>query len=195
MILWSGNYQFDDGTIEMMSLRLQASSGAYEPNDDHYSSYHLDIKDRPDYMMKDFYTEITNHVLTKLSLYDRIRYHQSYWMQLYKPGSKGHGVHDHWSGNEVYSWVHFLKPVKKCFYFIIDGQKVYPEQQNPGDFIAFPSWLLHKVDVNDTNEDRIVVAGNVMFNSLEVYYERNVTKRTICHRINDNLCLWETNES
>ena len=90
MILWSGNYQFDDGTIEMMSLRLQASSGAYEPNDDHYSSYHLDIKDRPDYMMKDFYTEITNHVLTKLSLYDRIRYHQSYWMQLYKPGSKGH---------------------------------------------------------------------------------------------------------
>ena len=101
-----------------------------------------------------------------------------FWLQVYEPGSSGHDIHDHWSGNEMFSWVHFLKPVNKSFHFLVEGQKVYPKRQNPGDFIVFPSWALHAVDGNDTDDERVVIAGNVMMDSFNVDYNNGHVKYT-----------------
>ena len=76
---------------------------------------------------------------------------------------------------------------------LVDGKKVYPEQQNAGDFIVFPSWALHQVDINDTFDDRVVIiAGNILWDTLNTVKEGKVTKQTKCFSVSDTLCLWES---
>lgn len=188
MIIWSGNFLLDDTTINNLSSQLKFNRGSYSERQNHFSSYYLKDDERPESVLSTLYQEITNHLLTQLTLAGRVdHWGDTYWMQVYPPGSGGHESHDHFTGNELYSWVHFLRPVKKSFNFIVDGQKVYPEQQNPGDFIVFPSWALHSVDVNDTDTDRVVIAGNLILNSLSVRQ-----KLSRCHMINRNILVWET---
>jgi hypothetical protein len=194
VILWHSNFNIEPATIYSMSSKLKTIKQAHSKKENHYSSYHLELKDRPDFIFNDFYAEIVAHVCKKLSTYERSRYRYSYWMQVYEPGSFGHNKHDHFSGNEMFSWVHFLKPVTKSFHFLIEGEKVYPEQQNPGDFIAFPSWALHAVDGNDTDEERVVIAGNVMFDSIGVDYGDGKQKQVTSTVINQNVSVWSVKD-
>lgn len=192
MILWHKNFHIADSVIENMSDWLKHTKSTYVPKVKHYTSYNLASTMRPEYPMRDFYAKIAEECMRDLTLFERSRYTQSFWMQLYEPGSNGHPCHDHFSGEEICSWVHFLKPVKKAFHFLVDGKKVYPEQQNAGDFIVFPSWALHQVDINDTFDDRVVMAGNILWDTLNTVKEGKVTKQTKCFSVSDTLCLWES---
>jgi len=183
----------EDNTIERLSTELKSNPSSFSENANHFSSYYLECHQRPENVLHELYREITNHVLKNLTLSNRVEHWgETYWMQVYPPGSKGHGIHDHFTGNEAYSWVHFLRPIKKSFYFLIDGNKVYPKQQNPGDYIVFPSWALHGVDTNESSQERVVIAGNLILNTLIVNYSSEKQKITRCHKINRNVLVWET---
>ena len=54
------------------------------------------------------------------------------------------------------------EPEEKLFRFTdTDGNVFVPKEQNNGDIICFPSWLWHEVLPNETNEERLVTAGNI----------------------------------
>ena len=86
------------------------------------------------------------------------RFEQTIWCQIYKPsGDSYHVEHNHWGIDDL-SWVHFIKtPDKSCFKFK-NGQS---PPQNDGDFIIFPSWVVHRVTSFTGDCDRMVVVGNV----------------------------------
>ena len=89
---------------------------------------------------------------------------QSMWGQLYRKSLGGAiDVHNHYSHpRDLLSWVHFVKvPEQKCFYFYINGEKIYPDTQGSSDMIFYPSYANHGVDVLENDEDRFVVAGNI----------------------------------
>jgi hypothetical protein len=189
VILWHGNFPVDSDTISHVVTKIKSNPNCWDGNLKQYSSYF--IWDRPECILNDFYMGISEVVTKDLTLYDRVEYNQSYWTQIYPPNSHGHPKHDHFTGDEVYSWVHFLKPVNKSFHFLVNGEKVYPEQQNPGDYIVFPSWALHAVDDNLSDEERVVIAGNVVLRTISLDYPSGRRKQNICHKINNNIILWE----
>ena len=63
----------------------------------------------------------------------------------------------------IISWVHFIDvPKQKLFRFTdTTGNFFVPEEQNEGDIICFPSWVWHEVLPNNSNERRVVLAGNI----------------------------------
>ena len=100
------------------------------------------------------------------------RYVFNIWTQRYNSENiNTHEPHAHFSGNEIISFNHIIDASKdKCFYFIDDdGNRTYPCEQKSGDIFAWPSWLMHGVDyVKESNVDRLIVAGNVILQSIEV---------------------------
>ena len=56
-----------------------------------------------------------------------------------------------------------------------------------GDFIMFPSWMMHGADPNTEDEDRCVVAGNIILHKID-------SPRLVSNSyfINENITLWET---
>ena len=106
-------------------------------------------------------------------------------MQIYNSKlSSTHSIHDHFTTHEMFSWVHFVRPTQqKCFFYIDSkGNKTYPDQHQ-NRFIVFPSWLQHGVDPldNETTQERVVIAGNVMFDSIIDY-----NRETVLHRLVSN---------
>jgi len=192
MILWHGNFPLDYSSIESSVASIKSNPICWDEDLKQWSSYFL--YDRPDKILTNFYVKIAERVSKDLTLYERVKYKQAYWMQIYPPKSKGHPQHDHFTGDEIYSWVHFIKPTENCFHFLVSGEKVYPPQQNAGDYIVFPSWALHAVDGNDTNDERIVAAGNVMMETLRTDYHDGTTKINTCHKFSDNALVWEVDD-
>ncbi len=189
MILWHGNFPIDIDSISGPINTIKSNPECWDDTLKQWSSFH--IWNRPESILNDFYMQVADRVSRDLTLYERVQFEQAYWMQIYPPNSKGHPRHDHYSGNEMYSWVHFIKPVKKSFHFLVGGTKVYPEQQNAGDIIVFPSWALHAVDDNDTDSERVVIAGNVGMKTLHTEYVDGKSKFCACHKINKNILVWE----
>ena len=116
--------------------------------------------------IENFYRKNLSIILTKLGLAGRIVVEELKWCQIYT-GSLGgnHPSHQHYSGVELFSWVHFVDvPTdQKCFYFEDSlGNKQYPDAQNSGDLIVFPSWAIHGCDpVLKSKARRCIVAGNL----------------------------------
>ena len=100
-----------------------------------------------------------------------VKYEYQYWAQLYFKNNK-HTPHQHarkiheeprqWE-EVIMSWVHFLDvPKQKYFRFLDnDGNFLVPNEQSSGDIIVFPSWVWHEVLPNKSNEERIVISGNI----------------------------------
>jgi hypothetical protein len=147
------------------------------------------IHDRPEYIFQQFYHSIINDVLNDTALSERMDYHINFWMQIYDSTiSKEHSVHDHFTTSEIFSWVHFVRPTQqKCFFYVdTKGNKTYPDQYQ-NRFIVFPSWLQHGVDPLDgeTMQERVVIAGNVLFDSIIDHNRQTVLRRLISNeRIN-----------
>ena len=126
----------------------------YDPNLKAYTSY-------PKYEicseLKPYYNKIIRRALFDLTL-SFAKFEQSIWCQVYTPtGDSKHREHNHWESVDL-SWVHFIKtPDKSCFRF--KNEQTPP--QNDGDFIMFPSWVVHKILPFTEGDDRIVVVGNV----------------------------------
>lgn len=196
MILWSGNFVIDESTIEPMVDKLKMIPKSYNHNFNHHSSFYLDAKDRPEECLHSFYMEILNQVTKDLTLYNRIKYNYPFWMQVYGKNTKSfHGQHDHFSGAEILSWVHFIRPTsKKCFHFVdVNGENVYPKQDK-GDFIVFPSWALHKIDSNTSDEERVVTAGNLSPNQISTEFVDNTVNVVTLTNVSKFVRVWEQYE-
>ena len=81
------------------------------------------------------------------------------WGALYR---KGHYIktHHHWPS--AISWKYYVKTSENTEPFIFVGngveKKIYPRV---GDLIIFPSVMNHRVPVSQTDDERIVVVGNI----------------------------------
>ena len=75
---------------------------------------------------------------------------------------KGHYIktHHHWPS--ALSWTYYVKTSENTEPFIFVGngveKKIYPRV---GDLIIFPSVMNHRVPVSQTDDERIVVVGNI----------------------------------
>lgn len=81
------------------------------------------------------------------------------WGALYR---KGHYIktHHHWPS--ALSWTYYVKTTDNTepFIFVGNGEEkhIYPKV---GDLIIFPSVMNHRVPVSQTDDERIVVVGNI----------------------------------
>tara|TARA_Y100001968_G_scaffold317964_1_gene347606 strand:+ start:227 stop:802 length:576 start_codon:yes stop_codon:yes gene_type:complete len=187
MIIWSTNKIFDDDLLDPIIVDLKNHPTCYSPKAKYYTSYFTPDYQRPERGLVFQYKDILDQAFKDLTLYKRIEYdlHKciSFWMQLYPQNGGTITSHHHYTEKNIFSWVHFLRPSsKKCFHFINhNGNKVYPENQKPGDFIVFPSWALHAVDVNTDESDRVVVSGNVGIDFIsESFVKRSEERSKTC---------------
>ncbi len=140
----------------------------------HYTGYHRNPHNGAptvnggflDQELLDLYVPKLKSVLKIFGLLDSksIYSFTSIWGQLYK---KELGsiidVHNHYrEPRQLLSWVHFVKvPEQKCFYFYVNGKKIYPETQSSSDIIFYPSYVMHGVDKMTEGDVRFVVVGNI----------------------------------
>ena len=166
MILWNNKEFIEDEFINSLVEELKTKPDCYNFEANYYSSYFTHPNERPEIKLNNFYNSIIQKASKDLSLYNRMQYVNEYWMQLYTKNGGVIDKHHHYSPNNIFSWVHFVKPTKeKCFYFLTPNKKIYPNQEE-GEFIIFPSFALHAVDVNMCDEDRVIMAGNVIVNNI-----------------------------
>ena len=92
--------------------------------------------------------------------------YQHIWAQIYtKSLGEGIAAHHHYPDrSNLFSWIHFVDvPDEDCLYWEMhSGKKIYPQPQYSGKLIFFVPWTWHGVDPIHSQEERIVVAGNVM---------------------------------
>ena len=168
MIIHSFNDQLSDTLVEELSKTIKVDMYQHPPVDGgfpFYSSYNVGkVRHFPDAIER-YYDDKFRRILYHLDLLGRTVNDVYKWCQIYNKstGGKGHPPHTHFSGDQLLSIVHFVRtPNQKCFYFVNGDQKYYPDTQNSGDFIVFPSWASHGVDaVEVDNNDRIIVSANV----------------------------------
>ena len=132
-----------------------------------YSSFQVSTKPHFPENVENFYYDRVAKILNELGLMGRVSVYATKWCQIYNNSMGGcHPAHAHYSGSELFSWVNFVEAPtdQKCFYFLdTDGVRHYPDTQNSGDFIVFPSWALHGVDpVENPTVNRTIVSGNII---------------------------------
>ena len=188
MIIWKTNYNIPKDEIDSLVSDLKKDDRSFGKEIKFYSSYYLPVSERPEKRLTSVYNDIITKGSKQLGLFNRADLAVPFWMQVYPKDGGAHKFHMHFCGQEILSWVHFLRPSsKKCFYFIdSDGKQIYPHQ-NEGDFIMFPAWAMHGVDPNTDDEDRCVVAGNIILDKIEC-----PGLSSLSHRVTDNIILWET---
>ena len=111
--------------------------------------------------LNNFYKERVDEIAKDQFFFNGSEIHYVFWIQVYSKLTH-HPIHDHYGCGDdtVLSFVHFLKPVETCFEFTDTRQSLVP-QQLEGDLIVFPSYVSHRVKQHNSNENRIVVAGNI----------------------------------
>ena len=144
-----------------------------EPDKKHLTTYFY--LEKIDTFFDNFYDKLSVEIMKSIGLFDNTKYEMDYWSQFYRKGMTHRPHHHHASmilkeGDEVIvedgadiSWVHFIDvPDQKCFRFTdTKNNFLIPEEQLNGDIICFPSWLWHEAIPNETNKDRLVIAGNI----------------------------------
>ena len=202
MIIWRNNYRPidqlypDNNDILDVVSQLRSIPETYDPTLNYHTSYFIHPSRRPERRFVEFYSKILDEVITDVGLKHRAEMDYEMWMQVYTRDSKTFNKHDHFSGNEFLSWVHFVKPESKpCFHFLDSkGNKIYPEQKE-GDFIVFPSWILHEVDPPKDHGDRIVISGNIMPVTLLIDNPDDQVKKLTFRRFDERFSLRELSEN
>lgn len=112
-------------------------------------------------LSRQYYSNLIESLVRILGIYDNVEYSWHYWYQVYDSESSGHEPHLHFSGKEILSWVHFISVSdKQSFYFKTgEGDRKVLEQDE--ELIVFPSWCIHGVEKFESNDKRIVAAGNI----------------------------------
>ena len=159
MILWRSNLTLDEHVLS--DVITHTKEVCLHENGVYTSFFISNIHDRPEVKFANQYNSIIEKACSDMGLLHRTSYSFTHWIQVYGKGGV-HDVHDHHLPQTLFSWVHFVRPTNvNCFHFIDSaGNKTYPTQE-PGDFIVFPSWAQHAVDPNETDDERVVIAGNV----------------------------------
>ena len=185
MILWNEKFILPDQVVKGLITKYSQEYflKGDPPNHEwgqHYTGYHLNPNTwwsnrygaslgggYVDKALLKIYVPKLKQVLKIFGLLDNksIYSYTSIWGQLYKKDLNAViDVHSHYSGDTraLLSWVHFVNvPNQKCFYFYLDGKKIYPETQNNFDIIFYPSYAQHGVDKMTEGDDRFVVVGNI----------------------------------
>ena len=136
----------------------------------HLTTYHTDNVNINDFF-DEYYNKIGTQIIKKAGLYTVTKFDVLFWSQIYSK-LMNHSAHNHTGFNldndrkldALLSWVHFLKvPEQKCFKFTDSegNNSFYPDEQNSGDIIYFPSWAYHEIDPNRSDDLRVVIAGNI----------------------------------
>lgn len=162
MILWKKNYKFDPILIDIIISQLVNDENSLDVKRNFNTSYFLNYKNRPENVFKSQYKKICNKITKDLGLHHRASLSFETWMQVYTNESKLFEPHHHFSGNELLSWVHFIKePEEQCFCFLDSrGNKNYPQVQS-GDLIVFPSWVWHEASAPKSEGNRMIISGNI----------------------------------
>ena len=160
------NIKFSPEEIEKLKDDIENIHFDGVKDNSNLSTYFLDETKRPEIKYNDLYSNIVENITKNVGIYYKVKYRYGYWSQLYKKGML-HLPHHHASLDSkldsIISWVHFLDvPDQKCFRFTdMKGSYFFPEEQNTGDIICFPSWLWHEVVPNESDKKRLVVSGNI----------------------------------
>jgi hypothetical protein len=186
MITWHKNVPLREEDITRIKTSL--TEDKYEPLSNIYTSFYS--SHREEKFLSDFYYEVIAEFMKSIHLYHKTRYSLDFWCQMYLPNQGGHVRHHHFGGHQLFSFVHFIKSPDKCFRFETASGDEYPESQNDGDFIVFPSWATHGVDTNRGTEERIVVAGNVLLDYMEHVYEDTSRCLLYCNRLDSSTVTW-----
>ena len=198
MIIHSFNDYLSDALVDELSKTIKVDKFIYpRPGVQFpiYSSYHESPTRHFPPALESHYDQRLDEVLDELDLLDRTVNDVMKWCQIYNKSTSGfHPTHTHFSGDQLLSMVHFIRAPKdqKCFYFISKGEKYYPDTQNSGDFIVFPSWASHGVDpVECDDNDRIIVSINI--HCKEYKDNMNLDDTLVCskkHRKNMLTKVW-----
>ena len=132
-----------------------------------YTSFTTDEGEKYSDLLVPYYESLIDQIMKDLGMFKRSRYYYNIWVQMYNSETDTHGPHSHFGGNEIISFTHIVQSSEqKCFYFLDnDDKKIYPDQKS-GDILAWPSWLMHGVDmVKEDNINRLVVSGNIALTS------------------------------
>lgn len=168
LVIWRGAYYLNEEAIIEVKERLVEHPDSYMKDKaaegNIWSSYFIkDIYDRPEIEFLDVYNDLGVVLKETFNMYNS-QSSFDYWSQLYD-GS--HVAHDHYSGENFYSFVHFVEPVGKNFHFLDGyGNKLYPKQDK-GDIIVFPSWATHAIDAS-YGQERFTIAGNIALNTVRI---------------------------
>ena len=161
------NIIFSKNKIKKLKSDLKTiASKGFEKDDNHISTYFIDASIRPDGDFNLIYNSIVEDIMKSVGIFYKTKYTYEYWSQYYNKGMS-HRAHHHantdQSQDAEISWVHFLDvPEQKCFRFTdTRGNFLIPEEQLNGDIICFPSFVWHQVVTNESDTDRLVIAGNI----------------------------------
>jgi len=134
---------------------------------DNYSSYFYK-ENYPERIWNKSYDLIMADLLKSVGIYQTSKYSYKYWAQFYMRKNL-HSVHNHFNTSQKndLSFVHFLKVTETpLFRFVnLEGEYFLPKQDE-GDLICFPSWVWHEVIPNESDQERLVVAGNIVINEM-----------------------------
>lgn len=161
-LLWRNNYSVDEATLDSVRDAIITHPGTYDKEYGYWTTFFIeDLDHRPEIVFLDLMMEWSRDAMDALYLKHRVGFTLEHWCQIY---DGCHIMHDHFNVETMVSWVYFARPADKpCFYYMYNGEKVYPKQEK-GDFIVFPSFLMHGVDAS--HEDRITIAGNILWNNM-----------------------------
>jgi len=170
MILWTENIQHSEDFIQRLEeniLENYPDDGIFFTtyNDEDCIGQTLD-KDLTNFLAQ-YYVKQSKEMMKGVGVHGYLNYKlDSFWVQMNSKSTNSHRIHDHY-GEATISWVHVIKALPDqpdSFFFINShGQKLYPKQED-GDIFCFPSWALHGVEKAHVDGNRIVVAGNIIFN-------------------------------
>lgn len=121
--------------------------------------------------------EYANNVFSEDNSYTSDHFEVSRsWMQILNPQELFfRGVHSHRmttiacvfyvNVKENSGAITFVDPRSTLGWISLDQSKSinkYRYQPNPGDLLMFPGWLLHEVELNNSNDKRVIVGANIM---------------------------------
>ena len=166
MIIHSFNDQLSDALVDELTKTIKVDKFLYPPGHPFpiYSSFEELLNPHFTPNVESYYNDKVREILDHVGLLDRTVVNVSKWCQIYNKSLGGsHDTHTHFSGSELLSCVHFVRTPQdqKCFYFMVKGEKYYPDTQHTGDFIVFPSWASHGADPVNSDDDRIIVSTNI----------------------------------
>ena len=164
---YHSNIKFSSEELDKLKFEIDTIGSEKQSKDKkHVTTFFLSPNQKPEDKYKNIYSSIVEDITKNVGIYYKTKYLFSYWLQLYDKNMM-HRAHHHADVDDnldtIISWVHFIDvPKQKLFRFTdTTGNFFVPEEQNQGDIICFPSWVWHEVLPNNSNERRVVLAGNI----------------------------------
>jgi len=144
-----------------------------------YKDYYVDQKGFPQYtnfgnhkrseqeiklydILNNFYNNIMKNFMISIN-HSNAAFNWEWWFQVYEPNSQGFTPHCHTTPCKfTISWTHFIEPAETsnfCWYYNKD--KIVPINEEKNEIVFFPGHFWHKVLPNNSNKNRITIAGNI----------------------------------